>query len=52
VTLPLPAVPRSGVVALAIAFAVFVAWRVLVAGVGAIAERGFPAGAGRVADQT
>jgi len=45
VTLPLPAVPRSGVVALAIAFAVFVAWRVLVAGVGAIAERGFPAGA-------
>src|SRR3982750_4185396 len=35
--------PRSVVVALAIVVAVFVAWRAIVAGVGAIAERGMPA---------
>jgi tetratricopeptide (TPR) repeat protein len=44
VTLPLAAMPRSVAVALAIVVAVFLAWRAIVAGVGAIAERGVPTG--------
>ena len=44
-TLSLAAMPRSAVIALTLAVVAFLAWRVIVAGLGALAERSVPASA-------